>query len=67
MKTPEIIHIGIAEALAEIHRQAEERLAAALRPGMLSPIENHSHRNGTAASAAVILELRREQASFYVR
>lgn len=56
--TPEIIHVGIAEALAEIHRQAEQRLAVALRPGRLSPIENYSHRNGRAASAAVIAEIR---------
>ena len=64
---PEIIHVGIAEALAEIYRQAEERLAAALRPGRLSPIDNYSHRNGRAASASVITEIRQSESSFSAR
>ena len=65
--TPEIIHIGIAEALAEIHRQADARLALALKPGTLGPLENLSHRNGRAASASVIADIRRTEASFCAR
>jgi hypothetical protein len=51
-----IIHIGIAEALAEIHRQAEDRFRDAMKPSRLRPL-NYSRRNGMAASDAVIAEI----------
>ena len=49
--------IGTTEAIAEIHRQAEARLVAVMKPARLSPF-NYSHRNGMAASDAVIEEIR---------
>lgn len=59
-QTPRIIHVGIAEALAEITRQAEMRLRNVMKPARLAPL-NLSHRNGMAASNQVIEQIRREE------
>lgn len=50
-----IIHAGVAEALAEIHRQAEARLREIMKPAQLRPL-NLSHVNGRAASKAILVE-----------
>lgn len=59
----ELVHAGIAAAIAEINRrhelyeQAEIRLAAKMKPALLNPL-NHSHENGRAASDAVMEAIR---------
>jgi hypothetical protein len=61
MNTMQNILPGIAAAIEEIARRnqfdrAESRLAEKMRPARLAPL-NLSHRNGMAASDAVINEI----------
>jgi hypothetical protein len=56
-ETSVIIYTGLADALAEIHRQAEARLCEVMQPARFRPL-NYTHRNGRAASNAIIEGIR---------